>query len=322
MTPRELDEDDVRVRPGRSSRPRTRQRPAHTDARIGLVTAVDRGRWTVEVDGALVTAMRAREMGRRAVVVGDRVGIVGDTTGAPDTLARIVRVEPRRTTLRRSADDTDPTERVVVANAELLVVVQAVREPEPSPRLVDRCLVAAYDGGLEPVLLLTKIDLGSAQTMADAYRPLGVTVLTTARDDDLTEVTAMLTGRTSVLFGPSGVGKSTVINRLVPGALRGTGQVNEVTGRGRHTSSSAVALRLPGGGWVVDTPGVRSLGLALVKTPRVLAAFGDLAEATDACPPGCTHEAGAPRCGLDDPAARLDPVRVDSLRRLLASRSD
>ena len=93
--------------------------------------------------------MKARELGRRSgVVVGDRVALVGDVSGAPDTLARIVRVEPRTSTLRRSADDTDPFERVIVANADQLVIVTALADPEPRPRLIDRCLVAAYDARL------------------------------------------------------------------------------------------------------------------------------------------------------------------------------
>ena len=123
---RQLDEDDVRVRPGRGSRPRTRRRPAHADAVGGFVTAVDRGRFTCLVDGMAVAAIKARELGRKGVVVGDRVAITGDVSGAVDTLARIIRVEPRSSALRRSADDTDPVERVIVANAQQLVIVSAL----------------------------------------------------------------------------------------------------------------------------------------------------------------------------------------------------
>src|SRR5262245_40764997 len=169
MSPRELDEDDVRVRPSRKgSRPRTKERPAHTDALVGMVIGVDRGRYTVLLPHGSggrkqpersVMAMKAREIGRTRVVVGDGVALVGDTSGAPDTLARIVRIEERRSVLRRTADDTDPYERVIVANADQLVIVTALADPEPRPRMVDRCLVAAYDAGLEPLLALTKSDL-------------------------------------------------------------------------------------------------------------------------------------------------------------------
>ena len=106
---RHWDESDVRVRPGKGSRPRTKDRPSHKNAKRGMVVSKDRGRWGVvlDEDGTLVTCMRAREMGRTNVVVGDRVGVVGDTSGKKDTLARIVRLEDRTSVLRRTADDTD-----------------------------------------------------------------------------------------------------------------------------------------------------------------------------------------------------------------------
>ena len=114
----------------------------------GFVASVDRGRYGVLVGDRMVTAMQARELGHRGVVVGDQVALAGDTSGAPGTLARVVRVSPRTTALRRSADDTDPVERVIVANAEQLVIVTALADPPPRPRLIDRFLVAAYDAGL------------------------------------------------------------------------------------------------------------------------------------------------------------------------------
>ena len=124
-----------------------------------MVVTVDRGRWGCALDGdpgRVVTAMRARELGRTPIVVGDEVGIVGDVSGKPDTLARIVRRGERRTVLRRTADDTDPTERVVVANADQLLMVVALADPPPRTGLVQRALIAAYAGGLKPILCLTK----------------------------------------------------------------------------------------------------------------------------------------------------------------------
>jgi ribosome biogenesis GTPase len=320
----DLDEDDVRVRPQRGkSRPRTKDRPEHNQAAEGFVLAVDRGRYTCLLsDGDReITAMRARELGRKGIVVGDRVALVGDLAGGSDALARVVRVEPRRSVLRRTADDTDPVERVVVANADQLAVVVALVDPEPRPRLIDRALVAAFDAGLSPLLVLTKSDLHTPDDLLAAYAFLDVPAVVTHRGGNLDALRERLKGRTTVLLGHSGVGKSTLVNALVPGADRATGVVNRVTGRGRHTSSSAVALRLPDGdGWVVDTPGIRSFGLAHVDVNRVINAFPDLLAGTQDCPRGCTHD--EPECGLDAyvAAGHAEPARLDSLRRLLRAR--
>ncbi|MGY2065109.1 ribosome small subunit-dependent GTPase A [Blastococcus sp. SYSU DS0619] len=316
-----MDEDDVRVRPSRrGSRPRTRTRPTHADAVPGLVIAVDRGRMTVRVEGpdggaVDVTAMRARELGRHGVVVGDRVRVVGDTSGRTDTLARIVVIEERATSLRRTADDTDPTERVVVANADLLVVVTSVTDPEPAYGFLDRCLVAAYAGGLEPLLCLTKTDLASAKPLLDRYAGLSLDAVPMSRELPLEDLVGRLRDRMSVFVGQSGVGKSTLVNRLVPDALRATGDVSKI-GKGRHTSSSAVLFDLPGGGTVIDTPGIRSFGLAHVTADDVLSAFEDIAEAATDCPPGCGHTAEDPDCALDAWAAAGPPRRQEQLTAL------
>ena len=315
-------------RPRRRTRPRTKDRPSFDDAVDGVVVTVDRGRFTLLVDGTTVLAMKARPLGRKGVVVGDRVRVVGDVSGGDGSLARIVEVTERTTVLRRTADDDDPVERVVVSNADQLVVVTALADPEPQPRLVDRALVAAYDARMSPLLCLTKSDLADPDTFLSTYRSLGVPWVVTRRGGDLTELRERLTGRVSVLVGSSGVGKSTLVNALVPDAFREVGIVNAVTGRGRHTSTSAYMLALPGPtdgdhGWIIDTPGIRSFGLAHVRPEDLIEAFPDLDEMTEDCPRGCTHGEDEPECGLDAAVAAglTDVDRVTSFRRLLAARS-
>ncbi|MER6312523.1 ribosome small subunit-dependent GTPase A [Streptomyces sp. NPDC001581] len=322
------DEDDIRQRPNpKGNRPRTSIRPKHEDAAEGFVLTVDRGRLTCLVEGRSVHAMKARELGRKAAVVGDRVWIVGDLSGKKDTLARIVRIEERKSVLRRTADDDDPYERVVVANADQLAIVTALADPEPRPRMIDRCLVAAYDAGLEPLLVLTKSDLTSADKILEIYSTFGLKYVVTNREelaagDAADRVREHLNGRITAFVGHSGVGKTTLVNSLVAeGRQRATGVVNAVTGRGRHTTTSALALPLPGGdGWVIDTPGVRSFGLHHVDPSRVILAFPELVPGTEGCPRACSHD--EPDCALDKwvEDGHADPARLYSLRRLLETR--
>jgi ribosome biogenesis GTPase / thiamine phosphate phosphatase len=322
LRPGDYDESDVKVRSGRGSRPRTKTRPEHADAEAAMVVSVDRGRWGCVLGGRpdnRVTAMRARELGRTPIVVGDDVDVVGDLSGRPDTLARIVRRGPRRTVLRRTADDTDPTERVVVANADQLLIVVALADPPPRTGLVDRALIAAYAGGLTPILCLTKTDLAPPEPFAKQFADLDLTVVTAGRDDPLLAVVDLLAGQITVLLGHSGVGKSTLVNRIVPEADRTVGEVTEI-GRGRHTSTQSVAFPLGANGWVIDTPGIRSFGLAHIQPDDVLLAFSDLAETVQDCPRGCGHMGppADPECALDTlsgPALR----RVEAARRLLGA---
>ncbi len=329
---RDYDESDVRVRPNRrGSRPRTKDRPKHEDALWARVVSVDRGRWRTILEAGTdeeraITAMRARELGRSPIVPGDVVGLAGDTSGRDGSLARIVKIQERSSFLRRSADDDDATERPLVANCDLMVIVTALADPEPRGGMIDRCLVAAYVAGIDALLVLTKADLRAPDSFVEQYAPLGVDWLSTHREPDgeivnLAALRERLTGRTSVLIGHSGVGKSTLLNALVPEARRATGAVNDVTGRGRHTSSSALAMPLPEGGWVIDTPGVRSFGLGHVDPDDLLDAFTDLAALAEDCPRGCTHLDDAPDCALDDlvqegRAGTAGQARLGSYRRL------
>ncbi|WP_010524833.1 ribosome small subunit-dependent GTPase A [Nesterenkonia sp. F] len=371
----DFDESDVKVRPNkRGSRPRTKESPDHPDAELGRVITVDRGRYRVHMHGSgdgerLVTAVRAKALRRSPIVPGDVVALVGDTSGGEGTLARLVRIEERSTLLRRSADDTDDAERVVVANADQLLVVVAAADPAPRTGFIDRALVAAFHAGIEPILLITKTDL--AEDPADPagllahYAELSLTTVVSRRrvadggpgpGDDadaldeqaVARLHALLDGHVTAMIGHSGVGKSTMVNALT-GADRATGDVNDVTGRGRHTSSSAVALRLrtpeavsspqgaddasaedadsaDGVSWIIDTPGVRSFGLAHVDPDDVLAAFGDLVQGSVDCEPGCAHESPQGGCALDawvaaGRAGEHGPARLASLRGLLSSLS-
>jgi ribosome biogenesis GTPase len=297
-----------------------------------MVTEVHLGRYVCIVDGIPVLAMRARELGRGSVVVGDQVALVGDVSGDPDRLARIVRINERRSVLRRSADDDERgQERVIVANADQLVIVSSLVDPPPRTGFIDRCLVAAYDAEIDPLLCLTKADLvdiadptGPLATLRAYYAGLDLPHVLCRPDQPIDELVSELRSRVSVLIGHSGVGKSTLVNRLLPEAARAVGAVSAV-GKGRHVSSSAIALRLRrfrNPSWIIDTPGVRSFGLAHVSPDSLLAGFPDLVEASAECPPNCDHTAGG-TCALDGwvAAGHADERRLASYRRLLASRN-
>jgi ribosome biogenesis GTPase len=336
------------------------------------------------VASRIVSAVRARELGRRGVVVGDRVRVVGDVSGRIDALARIVGIAERTSVLTRTADDEENTvegrfERVVVANADQLVIVSSLADPPPRTGFIDRCLVAAYDAGIEPLLCLTKADLAGPDEVLGYYADLGLAAVLCRPDAPLDDLRARLAGRISVMIGHSGVGKSTLVNRLVPSAARTVGVVSAI-GKGRHTSTSVVALPLappsppadppsppadpaatPAGpgdpastvgagdpadmgylagtddDWIIDTPGIRSFGLAKVSADSLLHGFRDLVEATTTCPHNCDHTgSGADRVGTRDDRGRVsrscgldrlvasggaDPRRLASYRRLLASRT-
>ena len=327
MSPREYDESDARIRPSRTTRRRTKDRPSHLDSIAAFVTTVDRGRTTcVTDDGTVITAMKARELGPKSVVVGDLVEIVGDVTGVEGSLARIVKVNERTNSLSRTVDDAARVERTIVANIDQLLIVVASANPEPRRGLIDRFLVSAFHESITPIIVVTKVDVSPIPDFIKEYEALGVRIFSTssktsARKEDIATLLNILDEKISVLVGHSGVGKSTLINDLVPDAARLTGDVNDVTGRGRHTSSSAIALPLVNGGWIIDTPGIRAFGLSHLNKERIIESFPDIYQVTQTCMSNCSHhEAG---CALNawiesDTSSRSERlIRVTSLRSLL-----
>ena len=337
MSKRYRDEDDVRVNNSRQfgasnkARPRTKDRPDYSDAQTAKIIEVDRGRVKALIESnsdssikTEVTAMKARELGKKSVVVGDLVSVVGDLSGTEGSLARVVTVLPRKNSLTRTIDDHVNDERVIVANVDQMGIVVAAANPEPREGFIDRALVVAFDQGIKPIIIMTKQDLADGTDFLNPYKELDITIFKIDKSSDLTALINQLQEQVTVLLGHSGVGKSTLVNKLLGDERRATGDVNDVTGRGRHTSSSAIALQLPSKGkklssWIIDTPGVRSFGIAHVEPTRVISAYPEFTEAIKHCPKNCTHNEES--CALNN-WPNLTPqnlARLASLRRVLST---
>lgn len=321
MNWRDLDEDDVRVRPNpKGSRPRTKIRPSFENAKRGMVLEVHLARYRVLTeDGVEVLATLAKELRSDGCVTCDQVLLDGDVSGKTGTLARIVQIEPRTSELTRVAEDG--SEQRIVANADQIVIVMAAANPEPRARLVDRFLVASYLQNLSPVLVMTKCDLADPADFVENFSGTNLQIIQTSKQSpNLGVLKELIAGKKSVFVGHSGVGKSTLINLLAPETGRATGEVNEATGKGKHTSSSAVAIPVDGG-WIIDTPGVRTFGISGATTEQILASYSDLSEVAKDCPRDCSHLAGSPDCELDAAvaSAKLKAERLASFRRLVDS---
>ena len=294
------------------------------DSREGLViragaghcqVAVGDGTWRCRVRGRLKQGPREVQT---VVVAGDRVRVRAVTgNAAPDAGGEAVveEVLPRRNRLSRMAARRNGgrVEQVLMANLDLLVVVQSVRDPEPQTGFVDRLLAAALRFGVAGAVVLNKLDLcpepdGRLRELArwEWYRGLGHTVVpaSTATGEGLPELATLLQGRVALLLGASGVGKSSLLNALYPGLALRVNAVTDRTGLGRHTTTHTELHAVPGGGYIADSPGLRGFDPWDIAPSGIRAYFPDLeAEAAHCRFRGCLHR-DEPACGVKDAVAR------------------
>ncbi len=258
--------------------------------------------------------------------VGDRVYT---KAGATAEERIIIARTPRRTEVRRKRGEEDRTGHVIAANVDQLLVTVALHEPPLRTGAVDRYLLLASVLGLEPVLVLTKTDQAPADdpgwAVLEPYRAMGVPILPTSAEakEGLERLTEVLRGRVSVFSGHSGVGKSSLCLALDLAGAPVAGEMSTSGGRvrGRHTTSVARLLEIPGGGWVVDTPGVRAIGLVDLSREDVAVHFPEFAEASRDCPYADCMHVDEDDCAVRNAAGagEIPDARYQSYLRLLES---
>ena len=249
------------------------------------------------------------------VVAGDDVAFRSAAEGSV-----VVARRERRTELQRP--DKTGRLRTIAANIDRVLMVLAP-VPEPYANLIDRYLVAAENLGAETILLLNKTDLLRDEAQAEALYPaLGYRVLRgVALDAPPPRLAELLDGHTTIIVGQSGVGKSTLVNALLPDLEERTGELSAQAGKGRHTTTTARLLPLPGGGAIIDSPGIREFGLWHLDREAVERGFREFRDRIEPCRfRDCRHE-GEPGCALAAAEAegRFHPQRLASYRHIVAS---
>ncbi|MDD4050365.1 MAG: ribosome small subunit-dependent GTPase A [candidate division Zixibacteria bacterium] len=253
------------------------------------------------------------------VAVGDDVMI---TVITPEE-GVVEEVLPRRTVLSRPAIGRETSEQVLAANVDSLIIVTSVANPPLRTGLIDRFIIAAGTGNLTPAIVVNKADLGigpEAREVIDVYRHLGYSLFVTSvvNGEGLDDLRGFLKDHRSLMSGHSGVGKSSLLNRLVPGISQRISAVSALTGKGRHTTSSMELFDLPDGGFVIDTPGLKVLGLWQVDRESLAAYYPEFEACRDRCRfTGCRHLA-EPDCAVKEAVAsgEITRLRYDNYRHI------
>ena len=296
----------------------------------GMVLRARSGFYTVVLDdGQLIEAhlrgrMKQERQSSDIAVIGDRVNmeLLPDGSGAIES----VEARERRFSRRQPGPRGSWREDVMVANADLVAAVFACDRPPPNPRLIDRFLVVAEYNEVPAIVVANKVDLIGEQAARDLfglYARIGYEVIYASAKTGLgiEQLRASLAGRLSIITGPSGVGKSTLLNALQPGLKLAIGDVSEALHKGRHTTTLAELLPLEGPerGYVADTPGIRELGLWQIPNTELAAAFPEFRPHLGACAfNDCSH-LHEPRCGLRATleSGAISADRYDSYRRMM-----
>jgi ribosome biogenesis GTPase len=292
-------------------------------AERGVVLRGAGGVWDVHTERGTVreASLRGRlKQGAVKLAVGDEVVIEHDPHAAAWAIAELL---PRRSKLARRTPGGGFGERVVAANIDQAVIVFAAAAPEPHPRMLDRFLVVAAAHDIPPHIVINKVDLVGIDEVRQrfgAYERAGYPVLATSvkRGDGLAELANVLRGRVSALTGPSGVGKSSMLNAIYPGLDLRVGEISTSVMKGRHTTVAADMHPLPGGGYVVDTPGLREVGVWGLPTEELDRCFLEFREHLGHCRfRDCRHLA-EPGCAIRDAVAsgRITSDRYDSYVKL------
>jgi ribosome biogenesis GTPase len=276
----------------------------------GVVQAVLRGR------------IKRDERTGAKVVVGDRVDVDEERAGE-ETVWAIVRVHDRTTVLARRAPGKAPRPKAIVANVDQVLIVFAAAHPDPHLRMLDRFLVIAADSDIAPLIIVNKTDrsgMDAARALFRPYERAGYPILYTSAKQNLgvDAVREALCGRLSALMGPSGVGKSSLLNEVQPGLGLRVAAISEAVNKGRHTTVTAQLIPLECGGWVADTPGLRELGLWEVQRDQLQFYFPEFEPLLGGCRyPTCTHT-HEPGCAVTTAAraGEIDFGRYDSYRRM------